>query len=146
VKPVVRGDLSGIPIGDYARRQASDLLRRMAFQANRVARVKDPEVVHDLRVSIRRLTQCLRVFDEFFPGGQAKRLRRKLRGVMDLASEVRNRDIALSLLGAARIPGGSALAQGLSQERKAAERALLAGLKRWSRRDSERKWRARLGL
>jgi CHAD domain-containing protein len=146
VKPKVRGGQAGLPIREYAQGQASDLLRRMAFQSNRVTRVKQEETVHDLRVSIRRLTQCLRVFEQFFPQDRVKGLRRKLGGIMDLASEVRNRDIALDLLRGAHLSAGSAVARSLSQERQEAERALLVSLKRWSRRDSEKKWRARLGL
>jgi CHAD domain-containing protein len=146
MKPEERGARAGLPIREYARGQASDLLRRVAFQANRTARVRDEEAVHDLRVSIRRLTQCLRVFKPFFPQAQAKSLRRKLGDVMDLASEVRNRDIALELLRAARVPAESEVARKLSQERKEAERTLVAALRRWSRRDSEKKWRARLGF
>jgi len=75
-----------------------------------------------------------------------KALRRKLGEIMGLASEVRNRDIALDLLRAARFPAGSAIARSLAQERKEAVSALEASLKRWSRRDCEKKWRARLGL
>ena len=97
MKPKVRGGLAGLPIREYAQGQASDLLRRMAFQSNRVTRVKQEETVHDLRVSIRRLTQCLRVFEQFFPQDRAKGLRRKLGDILDLASEVRNRDIAHGL-------------------------------------------------
>ena len=135
-----------MPIRAYAHGQAGDLLRRMAFQAGRAARVKDEEAVHDLRVSIRRLSQCLRVFEQFLPRDRAKRLRRKLSGIMDLASEVRNRDIALKLLRAGGVPAESALASALSQDRGERARLLTAGLKRWSRRESEKKWRARLGL
>ena len=88
--------LSGeIPIRDYAAEQTSMLLRRLAFQASRTARMADVEAVHDLRVSIRRLAQCLRLFSQFFPRERTKKIQQKLETVMDLASEVRNRDIAL---------------------------------------------------
>jgi CHAD domain-containing protein len=131
---------------EYARGQAADLLRRMAFQANRVARVRDEEAIHDLRVSIRRLDQCLRAFRSFLPREEARALRKELDQIMDLASEVRNRDVALLLLRGARVAAESDLARGLSRERRDAERALEAHLKRWNRRESERKWRAGLEL
>lgn len=135
-----------VSMRDYAAGQTSTLLRRLAFQANRTARQRDADAVHDLRVSIRRLAQCLRVFCQFFPRERGKKSRRRLATVMDLASAVRDRDIAMGLLGAARIPSGSALVQGLSEERAEAERSLVGTLERWSRRGFQKKWRSRLEL
>jgi CHAD domain-containing protein len=65
---------------------------------------------------------------------------------MDLASAVRDRDIALEFLAAAHMPSDSALVQVLSQERTRAERALVDTLERWSRRGFQKKWRSRLEL
>jgi len=129
---------------DHAAGQTSALLRRLAFQANRTARLSDAGSVHDLRVSIRRLAQCLRVFGQFFPRESGKKIQQRLGAVMDLASAVRDRDIAMELLAAARIPSDSALVQVLSQERAGAERSLVATLERWSRRGFQKKWRSRL--
>jgi CHAD domain-containing protein len=131
---------------DHAAGQASTLLRRLAFQVNRTARAGSADSVHDLRVSIRRLGQCLRVFGQFFPRESGKKFQHRLSAVMDLASAVRDRDIALEFLAAARVPSDSALVQALSQERAGAERALVARLERWSRRGFQKKWRSRLEL
>lgn len=139
--------LSGeIPVRDYTAEQTSTLLRRLAFQAGRTAKMADVDAVHDLRVSIRRLTQCLRLFSQFFPRERTKKIRQRLEAVMDLASEVRNRDTALQLLaGAPRLPD-STLAQVLSDARIAAERSLVTALQRWNRRSFHKRWRSRLGL
>ena len=133
-------------IRDHAVGQASALLRRLAFQANRTARRSDAASVHDLRVSIRRLGQCLRIFGQFIPRQSEKKFQHKLDAVMDLASAVRDRDIAMDLLAAARIGSDSALVWALSEERAGAERALVAALERWSRRGFQKKWRSRLEL
>jgi CHAD domain-containing protein len=133
-------------IRDHAAGQAYTLLRRLARQANRTARLSDAGSVHDLRVSIRRLAQCLRVFGQFFPRERGKKFRKRLTAVMDLASAVRDRDIAMELLAAARIPSDSALLRVLSQERAGAERSLAAALERWRRRGFQKKWRSRLEL
>ena len=133
-------------IRDHAAGQASTLLRRLAFQANRTARRAEPDSVHDLRVSVRRLAQCLRVFGQFFPGKRGEHFQHKLSAVMDLASTVRDRDIATEFLAAARIPSDSALVQVLSQERTRAERSLVDTLERWNRRGFQKKWRSRLEL
>jgi CHAD domain-containing protein len=135
-----------IPVRDYAAEQTSMLLRRLAFQASRTARMADVDAVHDLRVALRRLTQCLRLFGQFFPRERAKKIRQRLEAVMDLASEVRNRDTALQLLAGASPLPDSTLAQVLSHERTEAERSLVAALQRWNRRSFHKRWRSRLGL
>jgi len=135
-----------VPIRDHAVGQASALLRRLAFQANQTAHLSDAGSVHDLRVSIRRLGQCVRVFGQFFPRQSEKKFQRRLNAVMDLASAVRDRDIAMDLLAAARVRSDSAMVRVLSEERAGAERALVAALERWSRRGFQKKWRSRLEL
>ena len=135
-----------IPIRDYASEQTSMLLRRLAFQASRTARMADVDAIHDLRVSIRRLAQCLRVFSQFFPREKTKKIRQRLEAVMDLASEVRNRDIALHLMAGAPALPDSTLARVLSRERTEAEKSLVAALQRWNRRSFHKRWRSKLGL
>jgi CHAD domain-containing protein len=144
LKPKRRGPEA--PIRAYATEQAAALLRRLAFQANHSAKRRDADSVHDLRVSIRRLKQCLRTFRQFYPAGGRKRIRRELSALMRLASEVRDRDIALAFLAEARIPAGLPLVRTLSEGRHKAEASLTAALKGWSRRGLYKKWRAELGL
>ena len=146
MKRTARRLQSDQPMRDYATRQAADLLRRTIFQANRASSAKDADPIHDLRVSIRRLTQCLRAFQQFFPKGSTKKVRQRLKVTMDLASQARNRDVALELLRG--VPAGreSPLVAVLKAERSEAEQALAAELKAWSRRSLHRKWSSRLGL
>jgi len=136
----------GIPVRDYAAEQTSMLLRRLAFQASRTARMADVDAVHDLRVAIRRLAQCLRLFGQFIPRERTKRIQQKLEAVMDLASEVRDRDTALQLLAGRPPLPNSSLARALSHERSEAERSLVTALRRWNRRSFHKRWRSRLGL
>jgi CHAD domain-containing protein len=102
--------------------------------------------VHDLRVAIRRLAQCLRVFGQFFPRRETRRIRRALKEMVDLASEVRNRDIAAELIARAKIGPESELPRRLAQERGAAHKVLVMELKQWARSNSSRKWRSLLEL
>jgi CHAD domain-containing protein len=133
-------------IEEHARAQARLLLRRFAAQVAGAAHTPDADAVHDLRVSIRRLGQCLRVFGQFFPADGRKRVRRRLRKLMDRAAEVRNRDIALQLLADSGAPPDSAVTGRLGIERRRAEEELVAALERFERRHSARKWRVRLEL
>ncbi|MGH9630868.1 MAG: CHAD domain-containing protein [Bryobacteraceae bacterium] len=125
----------------YATSQIKELLDAMVFQLHQAARLQDPESIHKMRVSIRRLQQALRVFAQYVPRSGAKRIRKRLKQVMKHAGEVRNRDIALKLVG--KQSSGS---KELLQQRKAAKADLSAILHQMSRPDLAVKWRMRLGL
>jgi len=135
-----------IPVREHAREQARALVERLGRQAAKAAEASGPDAVHDLRVAIRRFGQCLRVFAPFFPARRRKRVRRRLRCMMDLAGEVRNRDLALELVAGAGVPPRSAVVRRLTVERREAERAIRAALARWQRRNIPHRWRAQLEL
>jgi len=130
---------------EYARLQTANLLRRFAFELNRTARSGDAGSIHDLRVSIRRLSRCLRVFSQFYSDQSARRIRRQLAAVMALAGDVRDRDVALALLAEAGVSRRSLVAR-LQAERRAALRELLLEVARWTRKSFSQNWRARLEL
>jgi CHAD domain-containing protein len=131
---------------DHARLQTSILLRRLAYQLNRAAGDADADSIHDLRVAIRRLSRCLRVFAAFYPGDSWKKVRRQLAELMEAAGRVRDRDIALQLLAEAGVPPRSAISTRLAGERRKASHELLLEIRRWKRRSFSRKWRSRLEL
>jgi CHAD domain-containing protein len=131
---------------DYARLQTAILLRRLAYQLNRTARDGDADSIHDLRVAIRRLSRCLRVFAAFFPGDSWKKVRHQLAELMEAAGRVRDRDIALQLLAEAGISARAAIATRLAGERRKTSRELLLEIRRWKGRSFSRKWRSRLEL
>jgi CHAD domain-containing protein len=131
---------------EYVQAQTAVLLRRLAFQINRAARDGDADAVHDLRVSIRRLSRCLRAFAQFYPGQAWKKMRRRLADLMDACGTVRDLDIAIELLGKAGLPPGSPVVRLLLVERRKAEHDLLAELRRWKGSAVSRKWKAQLGL
>jgi CHAD domain-containing protein len=125
----------------FARAQAARLLGKLAIQVRHAAKHPNEDAIHDLRVSIRRFSQCLREFRQFFPGHQTKKILKQVGRVMDLAAEMRNRDIAIELVG-----GDSVLAAHLREEREQAKRKLSKALANWRRRDFSRKWRSWLDL
>jgi CHAD domain-containing protein len=131
---------------DYARLQTAVLLRRFAFQVNRTSHSGDAESIHDLRVSIRRFSRCLRVFSQFYPDGSWKRLRSQLSELMGMAGAVRDRDIAIELLADGGISERAPAVTQFHSERKQLAAALIEELRRWKRRDFSRKWRRRLEL
>jgi len=131
---------------DYARLQTAILLRRFAFQVNRTSHSGDAEYIHDLRVSIRRFSRCLRVFSQFYPNGTWRKLRSQLSELMSMAGAVRDRDVALELLADAKISERTSAVTRLRAERERLVAELIEELRRWKSRDFSRKWRRRLGL
>jgi CHAD domain-containing protein len=131
---------------EYTRLQTAILLRRLAYQLNRAARTGDAEAIHDLRVAIRRLIRCLRVFSRYFPGDSSRKIRRRLAELLEAAGTVRDRDIALQLLAEAGISGRAAIAAKLAAERRKASHELLLEIRRWKSRNFSGKWRRRLEL
>ena len=128
----------------YARTQTVDRLKRLDAALRLAARrPKDDETVHDLRVAIRRFVQCLKVFQQFFDPRAARKIRRRLRKLMDRCAAVRNCDIALELLGAAGIEDAT-LTASIATSRATAEQTLAASLKRWRRRSIRKTWPERL--
>jgi CHAD domain-containing protein len=130
----------------YALQQTRTLLRRLAFQINRAGKGGDAEAVHDLRVAIRRFAQCLRVFDQCYPDGHARKIQRKLKTVMQRASAVRDCDIAMEMMAAAGAAKKSKAVTALEKARKQAERDLVDAIRRPGKSNFSRKWRTRLGL
>ena len=133
-------------IQEYARERAALLLRRLAFCMNRAAQLRDPDSIHDLRVSIRRFQQCLVAFQQFFPRGQTKKIRARLHRIMHIAGEIRNRDIVLELFEKSGLPADPAFTLRTRQEGTELHAELQRSLARWGRRDLSRRWGARLGL
>jgi CHAD domain-containing protein len=135
-----------LTIEGYASVQVAALLDRLAWQVRHTAKRCDPESVHDLRVAIRQLINCLRVFKQFFPDQPRKKIRRQLQALRDLAGQVRNRDIALEVVASVLSQPDEELSSGLAHERARAKRELENALHHWTRRKLFRKWRETLEL
>ena len=131
---------------EHVRTQTATLLRRFAYQVNQAAKSCDEEAVHDLRVSIRRLNRCLQVFSTFYPENSAKKLRRRLKTLMEAAGEVRDLDIAMELVAATGVDHKAALSYRMAEARRQARRNLVNEVQLWKARGFSKKWRTTLGL
>ncbi len=130
-------------IRDYAIEQMNGLLTRLAFQVHRTAKRPRAKEIHDLRVSIRRFSQGLRLFDDFFPKTEVKEIKKLLKRMMDLTSQIRNRDIALEFLASLNDTRHKGR---LEKERAAYQRQFSVMMRRWSARDFSARWRTGLSL
>jgi CHAD domain-containing protein len=133
-------------IQQYAAEQVSNLLGKLVFQAHHATRSHHPDAIHDLRVSIRRFNQATRVFGQYLPAREVKKIRRRLREIMNAAARVRDRDIALEFCAQASLPETAPLRQILAGQRDQGEHELRNRLKRFEARDYSSRWRVRLRL
>jgi CHAD domain-containing protein len=93
-----------ITIEDFGMKKTAALLQTAAKAIHAASRSPDPEAIHRMRVSIRRLQQSIRLFRQFLRKKGVRSVRAELRSIMEHAGELRNYDIALKLLRAAGGP------------------------------------------
>lgn len=134
---------TGSAIRDYAIDQMNHLLTSLAYQVHRTAKTPGPEQIHDLRVSIRRFAQGLKLFESFFPKWEVKKVRRMLKRMMRLTAEIRNRDITLVFLAEEAVPDHR---RRVERERQVWQRQFSEMVRRWTARDFSSKWRNALSL
>jgi CHAD domain-containing protein len=122
----------------FIREQAEQRAKKLASELRRVRRApNDEEAIHDLRVSVRRFVQCLRAFRDSFDTGESKKIRRKLKRLMQRCGDVRDRDIAIQLLAKAEVRDPTLVVE-LAADRVARQKKLVMELERW------RGWRGRM--
>jgi len=132
---------------EFVLTQTVDLLHHLSLQIKNLKQSpsdNDAGEIHDVRVAIRRLRQCLLVFSKLYPDDSWKKIRRKLAGVMQSCGEVRDRDIAIALLTESGVPTGSKLVLSLQKERRAADYDLRRELARWHRHRLAKKFQSHL--
>ena len=130
----------------YATDQVATRLGKLVFEVRRASQAMDAETIHDLRVAVRRFQQSLTVFETLLPMQKAKKIRARLKRLMDLAGEVRDRDIACQLLEKTGVPANDPLWSRVADGRQQAERDLKERIKRWNRKNFSAKWRTWLQL
>jgi CHAD domain-containing protein len=133
-----------LPIAEYAAVHTEAHLALLAWQLSLTAERPRRGAIHELRVTIRRLTNCLRVNRQFFPKRASKRVLRRLRAINKPAGRARDVDIAMKVIfSVLRFPDKS-IHRLLSDERREERRRLKKKLGRFIDRDRVRKWSAQL--
>jgi CHAD domain-containing protein len=135
-----------LTLREHVRSHTATLLRRLAFQVRQAAVRGDEESVHDLRVAIRRLRECLRTFKDVYPGPARSKIRKDLRQLMKRAEHVRSADIALDLLKKAGLDETTPLLQATLEQRVRYRSELHEELKSLASRPYTRTWREALEI
>jgi CHAD domain-containing protein len=135
------------PISRYALAQTRLRLERVTATLRKAARrPEDPRLNHDLRVAIRRFSQCLRTFRGMFEAAPVKKMRKRLGQLMDLCGAKRDYDVGLQVLDAAGLPPDRAAVLKFKEHRDIALRALAHYVSRKHNRTMADNWRKQLRL
>jgi CHAD domain-containing protein len=121
--------------------KTASLLRNVEKAIHAASRSADPEAIHRLRVSIRRLQQSIRLFRQFLRKKGVRSVRAELRNIMEPAGELRNYDIALKLV---RRAGGPV--EPLRERRVTVRLVLQAQLRDMSDMHLAKRWLNGLGI
>src|SRR5262249_584443 len=96
----------------------------------------------DLRVATRRFQQALVLFKAHFPAREMKKMKRRLKDLMDLSSDVRDCDIAAKILTKSGLPAAGPLKTKNAERRKENLAKTGTAMRRWTARNTSSKWRA----
>ena len=128
----------------FARLRTMERLKTLDEEVRSASRhPEDAEAIHDVRVAIRRFVQCLKIFRQFLDEQNSRKIRRRLKKLMDQCAAVRNCDIALDLLREAGVDDEAVL-KAIEGNRTGAENTLIHSLKRWRRKSIGKTWPGRL--
>jgi CHAD domain-containing protein len=120
--------LAKLSINAFAHDRLQVLLGRVDQEWRRCTERSDADAVHDLRVSLRRFGETLRLFKILMPKTGWKQVRAERRQVMNLAGQARDVDIARETFVYSDIAIPPDLDNFLANERAIAEAALRASL------------------
>jgi hypothetical protein len=126
---------------EYAVAKTGTLLGEAVAAIQYAAETADEPAVHKMRVAIRRLQQALRLFRQYLKSGGVEHVKTRLRAIMQIAGELRNRDIGIELLADA----GAGTAE-FAKQRLQYNEQLSDLLKEYANPELLAAWRHKLGL
>ena len=122
---------------------AVELVEKLESEMVRTAENPTESAVHDLRVSVRRATEALRIFEGRIP--RARRLRKEIKLIRECAATVRDRDVTRRLLRRHALPPADPALVYLQGQRDLAAQQLQSFLNNLLRADRPRRWRKWIG-
>ncbi len=130
----------------YVTERVTRLVEQVIAEMHRAQQEVTVEIVHDLRVSIRRFQAALRAFSAFFPEEESRQILKQARKVLKLAGRVRDFDIALELASESGLPADGELSSKLTALRQHAAAKLHGHVRRMELAESGKAWLKELGL
>ena len=130
----------------YVKERVTSLVEQVIAEMHRAQQEITVEIVHDLRVSMRRLQAALRAFPTFFPPAESRRILKQARKILKLADRVRDFDIALELASESGIPADAELSRKLTALRQQTATRLLGQVRKMELAKSGEAWLKELDL
>jgi CHAD domain-containing protein len=127
-------------LAEYAVQTIVELMDKVQKESVAAAKDASEERIHDLRVSIRRLSETLRVFEDVCPDDSAAAIRKDLKQAMRLAGRIRNHDVAAELAKKSKVT----VSASSDEERAQAVRELGEVLTKWNKGVIYKIWRTEL--
>jgi CHAD domain-containing protein len=121
-------------------------LAKLLEQIERSAAKPGAAEVHDLRVSIRRFSQALRLFASMLRTRPVKTMRKDLRPVMEAAGCIRDLDVGVDRLLADGLEENNSVLEEMRAERRRGELALRGRLLLLKSKEPARTWPAGLRI
>lgn len=133
-----------MPPARFAEVALRGRLAKLLEQIDRCAAKPGADEVHDLRVSIRRFSQALRIFAPMLAAKPVKTMRKALRPVMEAAACVRDLDVGAERLIEDGLEEHDPVVEEMHAERGRGEMALRGRLLLLKSKQPERTWPAAL--
>ena len=130
----------------YVRERVTRLAEQVIAEMHRARQEVTVEIVHDLRVSIRRLQAALRAFPTFFVHAESKWILKQARRILKAAGRVRDFDIALELASESGIRADGELSRELTALRQQAATGLAGQVRKKQLAESGETWLKELDL
>jgi CHAD domain-containing protein len=124
----------------FAKGSLDVRLAKLLEQVERCAAKTGVDEVHDLRVSIRRFSQALRIFASMLSAKRVRTMRKALRPVMEAAGSVRDLDVGVDRLLDDGLEENSAVLEEMRAERHRGELALRGRLLLLKSKEPGRVW------
>ncbi len=124
----------------FAKLSLDARLMRLLEEIERCALRAGVDEVHDLRVSIRRFSQALRLFASLLSSKPVKSMRKALRPVLEAAGSVRDLDVGMERLLDEGLEEHNTVLEEMRVERRRGELALRGRLLLLKSKEPARTW------
>jgi transposase len=130
-----------LPAREFARRETFARCERVLAEIDRISRNAGEDEVHDLRVSIRRFSQAVRIFEPLLPK-RARKIVGRVRTLLAAAGEVRDLDVGIERLLKLGVPGQDPLIVSMHESRRRLSLQLLGEVFKLRADAPEQSWPA----
>ena len=134
-----------LPSREFARRETLARLLRVLAEIERISVNAGEDEVHDLRVSIRRYSQAVRIFESLLPG-RAGKIARQARALLKAAGAVRDLDVGMERLKKLGVGDDDSLMISMNESRRRAGLELLSEVFRVRAAAPEQHWPTVFGM